>query len=88
MRDILVEFMERFFSGYARLSFLNFFVNNKSVKTCSFEVKMHPIHKNRVQIKIQQQHTVVVNNINQSFILKRPTRDSRPKIKTKTVSNH
>ena len=32
MRDILIKFKERFFSGYARLSFLNFFVKNKSVK--------------------------------------------------------
>ena len=50
-------------TGYAGLSFLNFFVMNKSVKiiTCSFEVKMYPIHKNRVQTNIQQQHIVVVN---------------------------
>ena len=33
IRDILIEFKERFFSGYARSSSLNFSVNNKSVKT-------------------------------------------------------
>ena len=35
--------------------------------TCSHEVKTHAIHKNRVQTKIQQQHILVVNKINQSF---------------------
>ena len=33
IKDILIEFKERFFFGYARSSFLNFFAKNKSVKT-------------------------------------------------------
>ena len=33
IRDILIEFIVRLFSGYARSSSLNFLVNNKSVKT-------------------------------------------------------
>ena len=58
--------MEGFFSGYARLRIK---VLRQLIFTCSFEVKMHTIHKNRVQTKIQQQYIVLVNKINQSFIL-------------------
>ena len=35
IRDILIDFTERFFFDYARSSSLNFFVKNKSVKTSS-----------------------------------------------------
>ena len=33
IRDVLIEFTKRFFSGFARSSSLNFFFKNKSVKT-------------------------------------------------------
>ena len=33
IRDILIEFTERFLSRYARSNSLNFFLKNKSVKT-------------------------------------------------------
>ena len=33
IRDVLIEFTKRFFSGYARSSALNIFVKNNSVKT-------------------------------------------------------
>ena len=33
IRDVLIEFTKRFFSGYARSSSLNIFVKNNSVKT-------------------------------------------------------
>ena len=56
--------------------------------TCSFEVKTSAIHKNIGLTTIQQQYIVVVNKINQSLFYKRPKKDSRPKIKVKTVSNY
>ena len=51
IRDILIEFTERFFSGYARSSSLNFFVKNKSVKKILLVVlrKTHAIHKKNRQ---------------------------------------
>ena len=59
-----MEFMERFFSGYARSSSLNVVVMNKSVKKTLLIVlrKTHAIHKKNANI-------VAVNIINQSFIL-------------------